>query len=163
MFPCLGEDQWITIAVANDVEWQALKDAMGNPAWAESDDFGDAFQRWQNQDILEARLSEWTASRTASELTTMLQDAGTAAFPSLSADRLMDDPHLAARNAFPANNSPDQGRAARRRAAMAFLDTPTDPLRWTPDLGEHNHDVFCGLLGMDKAELAALQAAQIVW
>lgn len=44
-----------------------------------------------------------------------------------------------------------------------FSETPTDPLRWTPDLGEHNHEVFCGLLGMDEAELTALREAQIVW
>jgi hypothetical protein len=35
--------------------------------------------------------------------------------------------------------------------------------RWTPDLGEHNREVFCGLLGMDEAELTNLQEARIVW
>ena len=110
VFPCRGDDQWITIAVANDAEWDALKQAMGNPAWADADDYGDAFQRWNNQDTLEARLSEWTATREAFELTDLLQDAGIAAFPSLSADQLMDDPHLAAREVFPLTTDPDRGQ-----------------------------------------------------
>lgn len=163
LFPCLGDDQWITIAVADDSEWCALKAVMGNPAWAESDDFGDAFLRWQNQDPLELRLSEWTAARDAFELTALLQDAGVAALPSLSADQLIDDPHLAARDVFPITTDPSRGEQRAVAPPWRFSATPTDPLRWTPELGQNNHEVFCGLLGMDATELNALQEARIVW
>ena len=163
VFPCTGDDQWITIAVADDAEWWALKGVMGNPAWADSDDYGDAFLRWQNQDSLEARLSDWTRTHDAFELTDLLQDAGIAAFPSLSADQLMDDPHLAARDAFPIITDPDRGEQRAVAPPWRFSGTPTDPLRWTPELGQNNQEVFCGLLGMDETELRALQEAQIVW
>ena len=163
VFPCLGEDQWITIAVASDAEWQVLKNAMGNPAWADANDYGDAFLRWQNQDALEVRLSAWTATRDAFELTNLLQDAGVAAFPSLSADQLMEDPHLAAREVFPLTTDPDRGQQRAVAPPWRFSETPTNPLRWTPELGQNNQEVFCGLLGMDEAELNALQEAQVVW
>ena len=163
VFPCLGEDRWITIAVTDDAEWSALKSAMGNPAWAESDDYGDAFLRWQNQGALEACLSEWTATRDGFELTYRLQDAGIAAFPSLSAEQLMHDPHLAAREVFPLTTDPDRGQQCVVAPPWRFSATPTDPLRWTPELGQNNREVFCGLLGMDEAELRSLQDAQIVW
>ena len=163
VFPCLGDDQWITIAVANDAEWDALKQAMGNLPWADSDEYGDAFLRWQNQDALEARLSEWTASRDAIALTDLLQGAGIAAFPSLSADQLMDDPHLAARNVFPTTTDATRGEQRAVAPPWRFSETPTDSLRWTPELGQDNQEVFCGLLGMDEAELHALQESQIVW
>ena len=163
VFPCRGDDAWVTIAVANDAEWQALKDALGSPAWADADDYGDAFLRWQNQDTLERQLSQWTATRTAAEVTGLLQAAGVAAFPSLSADALMDDPHLAERNAFPLSVHPVKGKQRAVAPPWRFSATPTEPLRWTPDLGEHNREVFCGLLGMDEAELTALQDARIVW
>ena len=163
VFPCIGEDQWITIAVANDAEWAALKAIMGDPEWARSDDFGDAFLRWQNQDALETQLSQWTASRDAFELTALLQDAGIAAFPSLSADQLMADPHLVARDAFPLTTDPTRGEQRAVAPPWRFSGTPTDPLRWTPELGQNNQEVFCGLLGMDESEFAVLQDAQIVW
>ena len=163
VFPCAGEDQWITIAVADDAEWDTLKRAMRNPAWADADDYGDAFLRWQNQDPLEACLSEWTTGRDAFELTNLLQEAGIAAFPSLSADQLMEDPHLSAREVFPLTTDPDRGQQRAVAPPWRFSETPTDPLRWTPELGQNNQEVFCGLLGMDEAELAALQEAQIVW
>ena len=163
VFPCVGEDQWITIAVADDDEWCRLKEAMGNPSWADSDDYGDAFQRWQNQDSLEAQLSDWTATRDAFELTGRLQDAGIAAFPSLSADQLMDDPHLAARNAFPVTTDPTRGEQRAVAPPWRLSETPAAPLRWTPELGQDNREVFCGLLGMDESELNSLQQAQVIW
>ena len=163
VFPCRGEDQWVTIAVADDEQWRSLKQAMGNPAWADADEYGDAFLRWQNQDSLEQRLSEWTSTRAAEDVTNLLQSAGIAAFPSLSADQLMADPHLAERDAFPTTVHAEKGEQRAVAPPWRFSETPTDPLRWTPDLGEHNHEVFCGLLGMDEAELTALQGAHIVW
>ncbi len=163
VFPCLGDDQWITIAVADDEEWGALKAAMGNPVWAESDDYGDAFQRWQNQESLETRLSEWTVAHEAFDLTAQLQNAGIAAFPSLSADQLMEDPHLSARGVFPLITDSTRGEQRAVAPPWRLSATPTDPLRWTPELGQDNYEVFCGLLGMAESELNALQQAQIVW
>ena len=163
VFPCRGNDAWVAIAVASDDEWRALKKAMDNPAWADADDYGDAFLRWQNQDALEPQLSQWTAARTAGEITGLLQAAGVTAFPSLSADQLLADAHLADRAAFPLATHPAKGAQRAVAPPWRFSKTPTDALRWTPDLGEHNHEVFCGLLGLDAAELSALQAAQVVW
>ena len=163
VFPCHGEDAWVTIAVDGDEQWHSLKQAMGNPAWAGSDDYGDAFLRWQNQDSLEVKLSEWTRHRSAEAVTEQLQSAGIAAFPSLSAEQLLNDPHLTERDAFPLVTHPTKGEQRAVAPPWRFSATPAAVDRWTPDLGEHNHEIFCGLLGMDEAELANLQEAQIVW
>ena len=163
VFPCRGNDQWITIAIADDDEWRRLKDVMNNPVWADSEVYGDAFLRWQNQDALEAELSEWTTTHDAFDLTTQLQDQGIAAFPSLSADQLMEDAHLAERNVFPVTTDPTRGEQRAVAPPWRFSATPTDPLRWTPELGQDNHEVFCGLLGMNETELKTLQQAQITW
>ena len=117
-------------------QWRALKQAMGDPEWADADEYGDAFLRWQNQDSLERRVSEWTATRAAEEVTYLLQPAGIAAFPSLSADQLMVDPHLAERDAFPTTVHAEKGEQRAVAPPWRFSETPTDPLRWTPDLGE---------------------------
>ena len=163
VFPCTGDDAWVTIAADGDAQWQALKRAMGNPTWAEADDYGDAFLRWQNQDQLEGQLSGWTATMTAGAVTELLQSAGIAAFPSLSAEQLLSDPHLFERDAFPLVTHPEKGEQRAVAPPWRFSQTPAAVDRWTPDLGEHSREVFCGLLGMDESELAALQDAQVVW
>ncbi|RPI40939.1 MAG: CoA transferase, partial [Betaproteobacteria bacterium] len=34
VYPCAGSDRWIAIAVSDESEWDALKQAMGAPPWA---------------------------------------------------------------------------------------------------------------------------------
>ncbi|MGH8070365.1 MAG: hypothetical protein ACRERE_35035 [Candidatus Entotheonellia bacterium] len=57
-----------------------------------------------------------------------------AAFPSLSADQLMSDPHLLPRDAFPTGEHPDKGRQRAVAPPWRFSETPARVDRWTPDL-----------------------------
>lgn len=112
---------------------------------------------------MERQIAEWSAAYTAGELTERLHSTGIAAFPSLSAAQLLNDPHLAARAAFPAATHPDKGTQRAVAPPCRFGATPAAPLRWTPELGADNRAVFCGLPGMDEFELVALQEARIIW
>jgi formyl-CoA transferase len=75
----------------------------------------------------------------------------------------MHDPHLQARDAFPTIEHPDKGRQRAVAPPWRFLETPVRVDRWTPDLGEHNIQVFHGLLGLSLKEVKALQAARVIW
>ncbi|MFQ6029563.1 MAG: CoA transferase, partial [Dehalococcoidia bacterium] len=163
VYPCLGADAWVSIGVGSEAEWQGLKRAMGGPAWADALQFGDAYQRWQNQDSLNAHLAEWTGSCTPEEVTHRLRQEGVAASPSLAADQLMSDPHLLARDAFPTVEHTDKGRQRTVAPPWQFSGTPAAIDKWTPDLGEHNMEVFHGLLGLAMDEVEALMEAQVIW
>jgi crotonobetainyl-CoA:carnitine CoA-transferase CaiB-like acyl-CoA transferase len=101
VYRCQGEDAWVSISVESESEWQGLRRAMDDPSWAGDSRFGDAYQRWLNQNDLDRRLEEWTGQITPRQATELLQRHGVPAFPSLSADQLTNDPHLLAREAFP--------------------------------------------------------------
>jgi crotonobetainyl-CoA:carnitine CoA-transferase CaiB-like acyl-CoA transferase len=163
VYRCQGDDAWVSIAIGSEAEWLGLVRTLGNPAWARDNKFGDAYQRWLNQDELDRHLEEWTARLSPQEVTRRLQQAGVAAFPSLSADQLMSDPHLLARNAFPTVEHPDKGRQRAVAPPWRFSKTPARIDRWTPDLGEHNIEVFHGLLGLSLEEIKALEEARVIW
>ena len=38
-YPCLGEDEWVIIAVETEEEWQGLKTALGEPKWVSDKKF----------------------------------------------------------------------------------------------------------------------------
>lgn len=158
-----GDDAWVSIAIGSEEEWLGLVRALGNPAWARDGKFGDAYQRWLHQDELDRHLEEWTAQLSPQEVTQRLQREGVAAFPSLSADQLMNDPHLMARDAFPTVEHPDKGRQRAVAPPWRFSETPARVDRWTPDLGEHNTVVFHGLLGLSLEEVKALLEARVIW
>ena len=164
VYRCLGEDEWVSISVASQTEWQGFVKGIGSPSWATGDEFGDAFRRLRRHDELDALIEEWTAQHTAAEATQRLQACGVAAFPSLPPDAMMRDEHLLARNAFPVVCNEDSGE--RQRAVTPpwrFSESPALIDQWTPTLGQHNAAVFSGILGLPPQEVEDLERRRIVW
>ena len=164
VYPCRGQDQWVSLSIAAETEWQAFTAALGNPQWAAADAYGDAYRRWQRRDELDALIEEWTCRHTPAEITAKLQARGVAAYPSLSPADLMQDTHLQARNAFPTVHNPDTGESQRAvTPPWRFTETPARLDQWTPNLGQHNRQVFSGILGLPPGEVAELERAQVIW
>ena len=164
VYRCCGEDQWVSISVASETQWQGMVQAMGSPGWATDERFGDAYRRWKRHDELDVCIEEWTAQYTAVEVTEMLQAEGVAAHPSLSPDALMKDAHLLARQAFPMVHNTDTGEQQRAVAPpWRYSGTPAGIERWTPTLGQHNLEVFSGILGLTPGEVGKLQEAKVIW
>ena len=91
-YRCMGEDKWISIAVAADEEWKGLCRAMERPDLAEEDRFSTVEDRYKNQDELDRIISDWTRDKDNYDLTARLQAAGVAAAPTLSSEGLFKDP-----------------------------------------------------------------------
>ena len=164
VYRCMGDDDWISISVASEPEWQGLVAAIGSPAWATGDEYDDAFRRWRGHDELDSMIEAWTLQHTAAEATEKLKPHGVAAHPSLSPRAMMRDPHLMARNAFPTVDNRETGEQQRAvTPPWRFSETPARIDQWTPTLGQHNLDVFSGILGLPPEEVEELKQKQIVW
>ena len=157
------KDGYIFVGSPEGRQWHKLLEIMGNPDWAVEARFGDGYQRWLNQDELDQRVEAWTLRLPPWEATRILQDEGVAAFPSLSADHLSRDLHLLARDVFSTVEHPEKGNVRAVAPPWRFTYTPAKVDRWTPDLGEHNVEVFHGLVGLEVDEVKALEQAQVVW
>ncbi len=130
---------------------------------AQGDKFGDAFRRWKHHDELDGLISKWTAKHTPTEVTEKLQFRRVPSFPSLSPSQLRADPHLEAREAFPTITHAEKGEMRAVVPPWRFSKTPSSIDTWTPDLGEHNMDVFHGIIGLPKSEVESLQESQVIW
>ena len=156
VYPCRGEDAWISIAVATDEEWRGLCAAMGNPAWASEARFSDPYLRWQGQDELDASLGQWTRDFTPMELMELLQGKGVAAVPSFSIGELFEDPHLRSRG-FSTRVEAPSGEGYTVIPAPWLMDGQRLPVRrHGPQPGEDNHLVLEGLLGLSAEEVERL-------
>ena len=51
-YPCKGDDRWCVIGIFNDEEWNALCQVMGNPDWAEKQEFATLLGRKKNEEEL---------------------------------------------------------------------------------------------------------------
>ncbi len=162
-YPCLGEDTWVSIAVRTESEWRGLVEAMSYPAWAGEPNFGSRYARLNHRRELDARLSEWTQELTPWEATELLQAHGVAAFPVLGAEGRLFNPHFQERGLYSDIEHPALGAEPIFNLMWQLSRTPPRIQRHAPLLGEHNREVFCGLLGLDDAEVSRLEEEQVIW
>lgn len=162
-YRCRGEDKWISIAVATDGEWKALCEAMGNPEWCRSREYGDSFGRWKNRETLDKRLGEWTINYTHYELMERLQKAGVAAMPSFNAEEILNDPHTKERELFTTVHHPKIGDQVVMNPAWRFSETPARITKAGPLMGENNDEIFGSLLGMEQPEIEVLKEKKIIY
>ena len=162
VFPCAGEDRWISIVAQEESEWSGLVAAMGNPDWATGAGFRRLEDRLENIDALHAKIGEWTAGFDDRELTDTLQAAGVAAAPVLGVDDLLDDPHYKARETFIEVDHPLGYRETIYNAyvKLSRSDPKVTPGPW---IGQDNDRVFLDMLGLDEARYQALKDDKVIY
>lgn len=162
VYRCDGNDKWISIAVATDEEWLALRGAMGDPEWAKDPVYADAFGRWENRKELDKHISEWTIKYSSIDLMHMLQDVGVAAMPSFTAKELVNDPHTIAREKFITVEHPVQGTKHVLTPPWKFSETPAAIAGPAPLIGADNDYYFREVLGLGQEEYEALKAEKAI-
>jgi benzylsuccinate CoA-transferase BbsF subunit len=162
VFPCAGEDRWISIAVTNQGEWQGLLTAMDNPEWAQAPDFADAARRIENIDALHERLAAWTSGLDDYELAQLLQRHGVAAAPVLNVADLLQDPHYRARGTFIEVQHP---LGFQETIYGAYVKTSRTEARVQPgpSIGQDNDFVFKELLGLPEQRYRRLIEEQVIY
>jgi len=152
-FPCLGNDRWVTIAVATEAEWRALCCAMGSPEWAVGSRFATLLGRKENEDELEPLIAEWTKDYSAEEVMTMLQDLGVAAGVVSNAQGLFEDAQLKHRGHFVPLEHKVIGVHHYHAPPYRLSKTPAQLRRAAPCLGQDNEFVYKEILGYSDEEV----------
>ena len=162
VFPCAGEDRWISIVVATEREWRGLVTAMDNPEWAQAPAFASAEQRVRHIDALHERLAEWTRDFNDYELAQLLQRQGVAAAPVLNVADLLHDPHYRARGTFIEVRHP-LGFTETIYGAYVKASRSTVKVEPGPRMGRDNDAVFTQLLGVSAERYRQLVAEQVIF
>ena len=163
VYRCKGDDKWVAIAVQTDLEWQALRRAMGSPAWADDPVFDAAAGRQLRQRELDERIAEWTRQHTHYEVMRLLQPLGIAAAPCLDVHELAADPQLQERGFLVELDHKEIGKRRLAGLPAKFSAMPQIAYGPAPLLGEHNEEIFCGLLGLSADEVKRLQDRQVIY
>lgn len=163
-FPCIGEDQWLTIAVRSDDEWQALCKVIHRPDLAEDAALATAEGRRAEEDRIEVAIRHWTMTVRPDLAMNALQDAGVPAGTARLPMDMAGDPHLLSTGHWQPRTRRFMGphllpsvayREGTSRAPYAIT-------RLAPTLGQHNEEVLRDVLGLGDGEIAELRRTEIV-
>ena len=161
-YPCAGEDRWITIAATNDGEWERLVSAIDSQELATDVRFATAESRMEHEDELDGIIAGWTKGQEAFSLAERLQAVGVPSGPVLRGPDLLENKHYAERGTFITVDHPQVGAKQYPGLPWKMGGTPGE-VRWpSPTLGQHNREIFGGLLGLNGGEIDALESGGVI-
>ena len=148
VYPCLGDDRWLAIAVTCEEQWHALCRVMGALRLLDDGRFRVEVARKTNEAALNDIISSWTEQRDAIETMHALQGAGVPAGAVHRSIDMLNDPHLRERDFFVTLDEKDVGCKTYPGQAIITDGLPKQNWRASVPLGEHNEFVLCDLLGL---------------
>jgi formyl-CoA transferase len=157
-----ADGEAVLVAANQDTVFRRLADLMGRPELAADERYASHAARGVNAAELDELIAGWTAGQPADDLLGRLADAGVPAGRIYRAQDMLADPHFAARQSIVRVAHPEFGELAMQDVFPRLTGTPGRIRHPGPELGEHNHEVYRGQLGLEDQEIARLREAGVI-
>jgi formyl-CoA transferase len=135
-------DGYITIGAANDRTFVKLATLLGHPEWPADERLRTDADRVAHRAELAALIEKETMQRTCTEWLERLDGAGIPCGPINSYEQAFADPQVAARQMSISVDHPALGRVRTLGTPIKLSETPLDPRRRAPLLGEHTDEIL---------------------
>ena len=159
-----GYNDWCAITCFSDEEWSRLVGLMGSPEWATSPKFTTLSGRLKHQEEMDLGIQEWARTLEKYELMELCQASDVPAMPVQSTeDRVEHDPQLRHRELYQELEHPVVGRYKFQNAPFKLSNTPAINTKPAPLIGQHNQEIFEGMLGLSHEEFVAGYEDNTFW
>ncbi len=156
------DGKWVVLVCSTDRTWEYLTNAMQRRDLLTNPHFDTMQNRVANDAELDEIVKGWIHSYTYKELKEIVDREGVPVSLIYSAEDIFEDPHYAARNDIVEMPHKRLGSIKMPGVFPVFSETPGE-IKWVgPELGEHNQDVYGGILGLSQDEIAELRAKNII-
>jgi crotonobetainyl-CoA:carnitine CoA-transferase CaiB-like acyl-CoA transferase len=158
-----GDGRWIAIACTNDRMFLRLLTAMGRADLGADPRVATMPARLAHRAFVDELVSVWVAERDAARTLEILAAAEVPSSPVMSVADLFTDPQVQARHNIVSIAAGALGALAMPGVVPRLTATPGQIRSAGPATpGEHNEEIYCGRLGLSRAELGRLQERGIV-
>ena len=161
-YPSYGDDNWLALCVRTLDEWKGLAEAIRRPELADDPGLATSEGRMSRHEELDPAIGDWTQKYDHNEASAILQGAGVAAAPVLANWEMVSNRHFYAREFYVQVEHPEMGVFPYPGMPWKLSSTPGVVRTASPLYGEHNSQVFRGLLGLSEEELAPLYARRVI-
>jgi len=152
-----ANDGDVVVGAANDKLWQLVCQVIEQPDLQNDERFDTNHKRVQRHAEIKPIIEAWTKTHSVDEIVDRMLAAGVPVAPINTIDRLVTDPHIAvAREMFVDVEHPKAGVLKLTGAHIKLTETPPSIRTPSPELGQHNGEVFGSLLGMVSSDIEKL-------
>src|SRR5271167_4169005 len=159
-----ADGSWVVIAANQDTVFARLCQAMGRPELVTDDRFATHGARGRNQDDLDKIIGDWAAERQPNDIIETLSAAGVISGPINTVADVVNDPQLRARGMLVEHHDERLGRPVLGPGITPLLSESPGSVRNAGSArpGQHNDDVYIGLLGRTAEEVEQLRAEEVL-
>ncbi|HSZ38044.1 MAG TPA: CaiB/BaiF CoA-transferase family protein [Acidimicrobiales bacterium] len=157
-----ADGTYVCIVAGSDANFRRLCAAMGRPELTQDPRFDTLAHRADHGDEINGMVEAWTTAHSAGEITARCVDHDVPVGTAYSAADIFADPHMAERGDLVPIEDPVIGAVRQQAPFPRLAKNPGGLPVGAPRLGEHNKEVWCGLVGMSEAELGDLSARGVV-
>ncbi len=158
-----AKDGWIFLSGTTNPIWKRLMRAIGREDMAKDPRFSkNDMVRFDQADQIDQVIKEWVAPRTVAEVIHVLQEARVPCGVVNTVDKLEDDPQVAARKMIVDMEYPGLGHIPIPGMPVKLSLTPGEIRSRAPEIGEHNEEIYCNLLGFSQEELSRLKEGGMI-
>jgi len=157
-----SDGSMVLIAANQDTVFQRLTQAMGRPELSQQPEYATHGARGVRQKEIDGVIGDWTRTKKCVEVLELMEEFSVPAGLIYRAPEMLEDPHFQAREAIISTPHPDFGELKMQNVAPKLSRTPGSVRSPSPKLGQHNDDVYRGLMGMSAERYAQLQAAKVI-
>ncbi|MDB4985754.1 MAG: formyl-CoA transferase [Myxococcaceae bacterium] len=157
-----ADGKYVIIGGNGDSIFQRLMQAVGRPELASDPRLATNPGRVQHEPEIDQAIEAFTSAHPYADVERALMAADVPVGPIYSVADIASDPQYLARQMFDRVRLPD-GSSLQVPAYVPKLSLTPAATEWAgPSLGEHNHAVYCGLLGMSETQLAELVNSRVI-
>jgi formyl-CoA transferase len=157
-----AKDGYVVICTITDPQWQKVLQAMGREDLIGEQRYATRENRARNMEEVDGLVQAWCKGKTVEEIFAVLKKSGVPCSPLPTFDQVANDPHLLSRDMIVEVEQPTSGKVKLSGSVYKMSKTPGNRKMTVPAAGEHNREVYGGLLGIDEEEIRKLTEASII-
>ncbi len=157
-----ARDGYVVIGVTSNNLWDKLCQAMGREELINDPKFATPSDRVVNVDDVDEVVQAWVSQKTVEEVVLILAEAGVPSAKVHGVDTMVEDPQIKAREMFVETEYPSLGKFRVPGIVPKLSLTPGSVDSPPPTLGQHNDDIYRGLLKFSNETMKALAEAGII-
>ncbi len=157
-----AKDGYVVICTITDPQWQKVLQAMGREDLSGEQRYATRENRTKNMDEVDGLVQRWCEERTVEEAIAALKKFQVPCSHVPTFDQVANDPHLLSREMIVEVDQPVSGKVKLIGSLYKMSKTPGDRKRIAPAVGEHNEEIYCGLLEMDAQEMRKLKEEGVI-
>lgn len=150
-----AKDGHIIVGAGNQRLWERLCNILECPELINDERFKDNGSRTAHVNELTSILNEIFTNKTINEWLGVLEEAGLPCAPINTVDRIVNDPHIAARNMIVEVEHPIAGKLKMPGVPVKMSATPGAVETHAPLLGQHTNEILKEVLGWDAEKTNA--------